>query len=295
VPDFSQVVSLPNFGSDYEILVDATQEPWGCPAKIVRGPIEIPTQSGGMFEIQGCVFYACTDVNQDGDRTANFGTGRVSPWPTIGPVTIQSPLSYNATYPYAEFNYAPATTVITAASQPKAVGGSSLSIYQTPPTGYQTFDILQNCPWMSLIPRSLTIGPTKTGWPGSVSSPIAMVDTGGGPVFLSDPNGYIYSKNWPEEVPCPSWTSPGSDSCQSVQDDLTIVIGDGSGSFSYQIKTANLAPSVQGLTLVMCKQCYYMMQNQGMNIGGLSALFNFILIDYASAKVGFKSKQIAAV
>jgi hypothetical protein len=28
----------------------------------------------------------------------------------------------------------------------------------------------------------------------------------------------------------------------------------------------------------------------GMNIGGTSALFNYILVDYASAKVGLKAK-----
>jgi hypothetical protein len=28
----------------------------------------------------------------------------------------------------------------------------------------------------------------------------------------------------------------------------------------------------------------------GMNIGGLSALFNYLIIDYANARVGFKAK-----
>jgi hypothetical protein len=32
-----------------------------------------------------------------------------------------------------------------------------------------------------------------------------------------------------------------------------------------------------------------MMGQQGMNIGGISALFNSILIDYSVNKVGFKS------
>jgi len=45
-----------------------------------------------------------------------------------------------------------------------------------------------------------------------------------------------------------------------------------------------------GLTLVMCKVNDYMMGKQGMNIGGLSALFNTILIDYGHAKVGLKPK-----
>jgi len=33
-----------------------------------------------------------------------------------------------------------------------------------------------------------------------------------------------------------------------------------------------------------------MMEENGMNIGGLSALFNYILIDYTAARVGFKRK-----
>jgi hypothetical protein len=122
-----------------------------------------------------------------------------------------------------------------------------------------------------------------------------MVDTGGGPVFLSDPNGYIDRTNWPDPVPSPSWTSSGSVSCESTEDDLTIVLGDGRSSFSYRIDTTKLPSSVQGLTLVMCELCYYMMGNQGMNIGGLSALFNSILVDYASAQVGFKAKPIELI
>jgi hypothetical protein len=33
-----------------------------------------------------------------------------------------------------------------------------------------------------------------------------------------------------------------------------------------------------------------MMEQQGMNIGGISALVNSVLIDYADRKVGFKAK-----
>lgn len=290
VPDFSHIASLANFSADYQILAEATREPWGCPAKILRGPIEIPTKGGDVFSIPNCIFYACTSTNSQGERTSNFGAGWISPWPKAGNVIIQAPLTYNNAYPYIEFDYAPATTVMTAESQPKIVEGSSLILHQTMPSGYTTFEILRNLSWMSLIPRSLTIGNTKTSWPGNVPSPIAMVDTGGGPVFLSDPNGYLYSKKWPEQVPSPSWTSEGSESCQSVKDDLTIALGDGTTEFAYQIKSDEMPPSVQGLTLVICKNCYYMMENQGMNIGGVSSLFNSILIDYSAGKVGFKSK-----
>jgi hypothetical protein len=295
VPDYSVIAALPNFKTDYQILADSTHEPWGCPAKILRGPIEIPTQSGIVHEIPDCEFYACTGRNSSGDLSYNFGMGWISPWTPDQEtgIVLKAPLTYNASFPYAEFNYAPAATIMAAASQPKVVGGSSLTLFQNMPPGYQVFNILRNQPWMSLIPRSLAIGNTNTAWPGSLSSPIALIDTGGGPVFLSDPNGYVYSATWPEGVSNPPWTSdnpPQSISCQSVEDDLGVVIGDENNSFSYRIDTTNMPSSVQGLTLVMCEDCGYMFGRQGMNIGGLSALFNYIVIDYASGKVGLKSK-----
>jgi len=43
---------------------------------------------------------------------------------------------------------------------------------------------------------------------------------------------------------------------------------------------------VHGLTGVMCKVNGYMMGNQGMNIGGVSALFNRILIEDNGDHVG---------
>jgi hypothetical protein len=295
VPDYDSLAQLPNFDANYTKLAEGVCEPWGCPANILRGDIDIPTQSGGAYTLPGCVFYACTGVNRDGDRTGNFGTGWVSPWPMAGGITMQPPLSYNTAYPFAEFNYASAATVMGTASEPKVSEGSSLTVFQAMPQGYQLFNILRGLAWMSLTPRSLGIGATTTKWPGDVASPIAMVDTGGGPVFLSDPNSCVYATAWPEQVPSPTWTSDGSVSCRSIKDNLTIEIGDEHNSFSYQIDTASLPDSAQGLTLVMCEQCSYMMGNQGMNIGGLSALFLDILIDYASGCVGFKSKQPVAI
>src|SRR5579872_3876398 len=294
VPDYDTIAQLPNFNTNYAKLAEGVNEPWGCPANILRGDIDLPTESGGTYTLPGCVFYACTGPNQKNERTANFGTGWVSPWPTANGITLQPPLSYNSAYPFAEFSYAPAATVIGMANEPTVAEGSSLTLSQAMPHGYQLFNILRGLEWMSLIPRSLGIGGTTTKWPGDVASPIAMVDTGGGPVFLSDPNSYVYATAWPEQAPLPDWTSNGSVSCQSVKDALTIEIGDEHNAFSYQIDTASLPDSVQGLTLVMCEECSYMMGNQGMNIGGLSALFLDILIDYASGRVGFKSKQPVA-
>ena len=77
-------------------------------------------------------------------------------------------------------------------------GGSSLVLYLTPPTGYQWLNVIPDLEWMSLIANDLSINGTETSWPGIESSPIAMMDTAGGPVFLSDTNGYVYEGDWPD-------------------------------------------------------------------------------------------------
>jgi hypothetical protein len=75
-----------------------------------------------------------------------------------------------------------------------------------------------------------------------------------------------------------------------VSDDATLELQDATktNSYKYTIHTHDLPPSVQGLTLVMCKVNVYMRGQQGMNIGGISALFNNILVDYAGSRVGMK-------
>lgn len=291
VPHGENLVGLP----DYTILGKAT-EPWGCPCNVVKGPVDIPTANGGVYTLEDCIFYACTGVNQKGERTANFGTGRPTPWSASGwntaaGVTMQAPLSYNTAYPYAEFRYAPAASMFSDSGALTVDTGSSLIVYSSEPAGYTMLDTIKNLQWMSLVPQALTIGSTLTQWPGTVSSPIAMVDTGGGPTFLSDPNGYVYNSQWPNPVTCPSWTSTSTDcTCSSSKFSLTLNNPEKSLSYTYTVDTASLPKSVQGLTLVMCKCNAYMMGQQGMNIGGISALFNYILIDYSGSRVGLKLK-----
>jgi hypothetical protein len=294
MPRWEDIAALPNSGTDYQIL-GTGPEPWGCPANVVRGPIDIATTSGDVYTLQNCVFYACTgDAN--GSRTANFGAGCLSPWtasgwnspPGVG-VTMQAPLSYNSSYPYAEFNYAPSANIYGPANTPKVAAGSYLTVHKVKPPGYTMFDIIPNIEWMALIAKGLSIGDTRTQWPGTAPSPIAMIDTGGGPVFLSDPNGYVYSNNWPDPVPNPGWTSDSLD-CQSTSDDIAIKLGDETNSASYKIDPSLLPPTVRGLTFVMCKKNSYMMDQQGMNVGGISALVNYILVDYAKCQVGLKPK-----
>jgi hypothetical protein len=296
VPRWEDLQALPNGSQNYQVLGQSS-EPWGCPANVVRGPISFTTANGSVYSIDNCIFYACIgDPPDGGPRTANFGAGCLSPWTSSGwnspagiGITMQAPLSYDSAFPYVEFYFASVEQVHGPAQMLKVDASSSLRIYKNMPSGYRMFKIIPNCEWMSLTPKSLTIGKTKTQWPGTVNSPIAMVDTGGGPVFLSDPNGYVYQAQWPDPVPNPDWTS-SSEACQSTSDAIAIELGDDAGSFSYPIDTSSWPASVKGLTLVMCKVNHYMMEQQGMNIGGISALANSILIDFANAQVGFKPK-----
>jgi hypothetical protein len=288
VPYWEHIQDLPGY-----TVLGAGREPWGSPANIVKGPILLPTSDGGVYTIPDCVFYACTG----GSRTANFGAGRPTPWSANGwntpsgvpGLVMQAPLSYNTDYPYAEFSYASAEEIFGADGAPTVVSNSFLVLYRSQPSGYTVLQTLQNLEWMAVIPQSLSIEGTGTPWPGSVSAPIAMVDTGGGPVFLSDPDGYVYQTTWGDPAACPGWTST-SLNCQCISGQIGLQLGDGTTSVSYTIDPALLPAPAKGLTAVLCQTNAFMMGRQGMNIGGISALFNDILVDYAGSQVGFRAK-----
>jgi hypothetical protein len=294
VPYWESIAAINGWQNNYTIL-GQTSEPWGCPANVVRGPIDIATATGDLYTLPNCIFYACTANNSGNARTANFGAGCLKPWsasawntPSGIAVTMQSPLTYNSSYPYAEMTYAAAPQVLTAAAEPKVASGSSLTLYKSQPPRYQLLDILADMEWMSLRPMALSVGGSRTPWPTALPA-IAMIDSGGGPVFLSDPGSVVCNAPWPDQVQNPSWTS-GSVNCQSVADAITIELGDGQGSVTYTIDPNSLPPSVQGLSLVMCQNCQYMRGQNGMNIGGISLLVNDLLIDYANCRVGLAPK-----
>lgn len=283
VPRFEDIDGLP----EYTVLGEGT-EPWGSPAKVVKGPIQIPTSSGELYTINDCVFYACTG----GKRTANFGTGCISPWaPQALPnVILQAPLSYNTEYPIAEFNYEAAENMINSNGELTVATGSVLTLYKELPEGYSMFNIIKNFSWMSLVPTYLWIDGIPTGWPNNPHA-VAFVDTGGGPMFLSDPQGLIYPYPLPETVACPTW-SGGSSCCNCTGSKITLQLMDPDNPtfWNYTVDTTKMPSSVQGLTLVACQNNTYMMGQVGMNIGGISALVMYILIDYSSQRVGFKHK-----
>jgi hypothetical protein len=295
VPRWEHIAAIPNWQASYAILGQAP-EPWGCPANVVRGPIQIATETGEPFVIESCVFYACTaNSAQTGSRTSNFGAGCIQPWSASGwntpagiPVTIESPLSYAVGYSFAEFDYATADKVFNPSNPQGVSEESTLRIYNAPPNGYQFLQLVPGCPWMALRPKQLQIAGTVTGWPAPNMAAIAMIDTGGTSVYLSDPTGLVYATAWPAQVGNPSWAS-GSTSCVSTRSSLQIELGDDQGaSFAYEINETALPPSAQGLTLVMCQMNEFMRQQYGMNIGGLSVLATQIIVDYGSARVGFR-------
>jgi hypothetical protein len=295
IPEWEQIQSLPG----YTVLGHAT-EPWGCPANVVKGPVQIATAAGDIHTIANCVFYACTANNSLGHRTANFGCSRITPWSASGwntplpGITMQAPLSYDTSYRYAEFDYIPAESLFAGLLSPFVNHESNLILHQSLPAGYAMLGTIPDKAWMSVVPKGLTVGTTVTGWPGTVSSPIAMVDTGGGPLFLSDPNGYVCNTTWPDPATCPAWAST-STKCNCISGSVSVALGVGAETFSYTIDESALPSSAQGLTAVMCELNAFMMGQQGMNIGGLSALFNSILIDFVGSRVGFKAKQPASV
>ena len=289
IPNGEELKDVPG----YKVLGTAV-EPWGCPANVVQGPVQIVTSTGTIYEITDCVFYACTGENQNGERTANFGAGRIDPWsanrwntPQHLTVTLQSPLSYNTAYPYAEIVYAPAETMFTHSATPLVTDGSQLILSASKPIGYTMMAIVKNYEWMSVVPTSLTVAGVVTGWPGSPAT--AFIDTGGGPLFLSDPKGFLYGKTWPHPTSCPIFFKD----CNCVSDRLDVVLEsyDGDASYAYTIDTSLLPSSVQGLTGVFCAVNPFMQGQYGMNIGGVSALFNRILIDYTGTHVGMAPKS----
>ncbi len=288
VPSWDKIKKLPG----YTTLGKAC-EPFGSPAMVVEGPIEIPTLGRSVYTLEKCVFYACI-----GKPTAVFGAGRLTPWcasewntPNGIGVTLRAPLAYNPLYPFAEFDYAPATHVIAGRGAVKVATESRLVLTRSKPTGYTYLDTIPNLAWMSVRPTSLGIGGAMTKWPGDAAkTAIAMVDVGGGPVLVSDPDEHLEDVPWHYPVECPTWGLPADAKCISDRLTVGLISANSTTNYGYEIDTSTLPVAVQGLTLQTCKVNPYMMGFQGMNIGGISALFNRICVDYANGQVGMKPK-----
>jgi hypothetical protein len=303
VPRWEDLAAIPGYEANYQVMGQAT-EPWGCPANVVKGPIQLFDSTGDVFTIDDCIFFACTGDLPGGGRTANFGAGCIVPWSSSRANVISSlgitlqPVLSQTDFPYVEFDYAPMEPVLKPvpvhdpSATARASVKSAIRIHSVLPDGFVLMDIVRDCPWMSLIPTSLSIAGSPTQWPGALTSPIAMIDTGGGPVYLSDPESYLCSRQWPQPVANPAWAASLAQA-QSIQAPVEITLGDEkTGSYSYIINTAAFPAADQGITLVISKQNSFMMGQQGMNVGGISALANAILVDYKSGRVGLKRRQV---
>jgi hypothetical protein len=281
----------------YEIV-----EPFGCPARLMRGPIILPDALGGPYTIPDCVFYACTGPNKYNDRTHIFGAGCITPWAASGwntpgdNVVLRAPQAYDEAYPFAEFHYAPAATIFAACDQPTVVGGSRLTLHQCEPPGYTMFEILWSFGWMSLTPTQLWVNGVPTNWAQDAPHKVALIDNGGGPVLFSDPGHHVCNGGCPQPATCdPCGTDlsqgPGMKGCQCSRAPIAFCLTDACGckTYSFTIDASRLPETVRGLTFLVCDVNTYIPTGyQGMNIGGISMLFNDLLIDYRAARVGFK-------
>jgi hypothetical protein len=96
---------------------------------------------------------------------------------------------------------------------------------------------------------------------------------------------------WPKRIKRqmgngPEWmgNAPEFEKRQWTKQNITVEPGDSQKCYIYTIDQAKL-PASAGL---ICKKIPFMNDENGMNIGGLSALFNRLLIDFENEKVGFK-------
>jgi hypothetical protein len=297
----------------YTVLVEEATEPWGCPAKVVSGPIELETCDNQTFRIDDCTFYACTGPNDNGQRTANFGAGRLRPssdaagnvhrkpevHSLMADPPMLAPLAYATDYPFAEFDYAPASQIQLTRSRVTVDAHSSLVLYRSmPQRPYTIMDTIPGQAWMSVRPKSVTTAGGAIRWRDDISdtdphSPIAMVDSGGGPVLVNDPDGQVAMQ--PDPVSCPNWTTDPATPCVDCKcscGSVTLVLENASRSvtYTYTINTQCKAAPEQGLSLVPCKSNYFLFNRPGINIGGLSLLSNYLLIDYHTGNVGLAPK-----
>jgi hypothetical protein len=302
VPNGEDLIDEP----DYTILARNVEEPWGCLANIYQGPVDIPTADGTLYTIPQCIFFGCIANNKKDKRTANFGAGRIEPLELKGGVPMPSALGQDPNYPYAEFDLVAADKMFSAASGPQVVEGSRLILHAAFPDDFANamIDIVHDRIWMSVVPQtqSLLVNGFATGWPPPAppaASPdlpgrpdyLALVDTGGGPLLIADPDGLVWSKTaTPAECPC--WAEAA---WKCVADSFTLALVDASdrNPYAFSISTKDLPPPAAGLTAVISEDTSIIQGQDGLNIGGIFALTNRILVDYRDVRVGFLHKPAA--
>ena len=283
MPRWEDLKALSNFKSDYKVLYKDVQEPWRCPANIVKGPIILPAKDGTVT-IDDCVFYVCTGDNDRGDRTANFGAGLSNhPLPKDKngkDIAIKTPLAYSPSYRYAEVDHS-------YTSKSKLV----LHPANSKPAGYTMLDILPSIGGgaMAVQVKSLTIdGQDQSKWVRSwndpnVKGPPAFIDSGGGPVLVGDPNDKL-TKGLPPTKTRPGWKSKSN--WQFSNAPVTIVVQDDKGH-TFKL---NVDESPSGLTFIGGNDVFPKNNPPMMNAGGISFVSTSVIIDYVARQVGFKKQ-----
>ena len=210
-------------------------------------------------------------------------------------------MTYSTGYNFVEIDLANAPVGIQEATSTSEA--SRMRLHRDQPSGYVMLQIVShngvyksnNLPWMALTPVSLSIGGVATSWPTAADSPIAMIDTGGTQPYLSDPNGSTTAAMSSSVVgSVPDWVRDAgapSTSCNATSSVVGIELGDGTNSYKYVLDLAALPVGERATSLVVCSNCGYMFGQSGMNIGGLSMLFNSLLIDISSKKIGLMKKS----
>ena len=110
LPSWATISAVRDWQATYTVLTEGPDftEPWGAPAKLVQGPLEITARNGSVFAMENCIFYACTgDAPGDTAPTANFGAGCLTRYGAIDGWTLKPAQTYNPAFPYAAFDFAP--------------------------------------------------------------------------------------------------------------------------------------------------------------------------------------------
>jgi hypothetical protein len=92
----------------------------------------------------------------------------------------------------------------------------------------------------------------------------------------------------------PDWVSdPGTPStiCSATSSVIGVELGDDTTSYAYSIDLTTLPATDRATSLVVCTDCGFMRGQPGMNTGGLSMLYNSILMDISDKTVGFMKKS----
>jgi len=218
----SNALILPDFSlldaTKYTVIEDNIQEPWGCPAKILKGPIRL----GMSMEIPECEFVACTAPNASGNRTHICGA-------SIGQYVISSGLYPSS--PIVQLCVQLKRPFFEIVINEKSTNlNSQINFFTNKPSSYSQknvggpFPVVPNIPWTAIAIEGIKVDGNSTKWQvSSASKHIGLLDTGGGPVMINDDPQQSLVPVFKKTSDCPGWVSP-SLGAQCFSDQITVNI-----------------------------------------------------------------------